>query len=63
MGFESRKIFEQSAELTEDERKLVLLGLKVLAGDIKMSRSLGWPVTIQEIRDVVRKLGGRPDLL
>ncbi len=55
-------IFE-AAELTEDERKLVLLGLKVLAGDVKMSRGLGWPVTIKEIRDVVRKLGGRPELL
>ena len=57
------RIFDESARLTEDERKIILLGLKVLYGDIQASRVLGYPVERVAIKVLVQKLGGRPELL
>ena len=49
--------------LSEEERKLLLLACKVLRENLDRSLVLGWPVTVAEIRSMVRKLGGRADLL
>lgn len=60
---DTNRIFSESARLSEDERRIVLLGLKVLASDVKWSRRLGYPVDLAAIQNLVTKLGGRPDLL
>ncbi len=57
------RIFQERAQLSEDERRILLLGLKVLAGDVAVARAVGFPVELRAIKNLVFKLGGRPDLL
>ena len=49
--------------LDEDERKLLLLALKLLGHNISYSRGMGYPVTIAEVKAMVTKLGGKAELL
>jgi hypothetical protein len=60
---ENQRIFSESAKLTEDERKILLLGLKVLYADVAVARVLGYPVDPIAIKNLVAKLGGIPSLL
>lgn len=57
------RIFREKAEISEDERKILLLGLKILASDIQVSRVLGYPVELAAVKNLVAKLGGIPDLI
>lgn len=63
MAVEHPAIFDSAARLSEDERRILLLGLKVLYGDIQISRSMGYPVDPVAIKVLVTKLGGRAELL
>lgn len=63
MAIEIEKIQHRFERLTEDERKLLLVGLKILHSDIDRSMQVGYPVTKGEVKSLVEKLGGRPELL
>lgn len=47
----------------EDDRKLLLVALKVLYHNLDRSFSYGYPITRREVEQMVRRLGGRTDLL
>lgn len=51
------------ASLNEDERRVVLLALKMLFHDIERSRLMGYPVKQADVASIVMKLGGNPKLL
>lgn len=63
MVHEHPAIYDSSARLTEEERKIILLGLKVLFADVQLARVMGYPVEPTAIKVLVAKLGGRPELL
>jgi hypothetical protein len=50
-------------EFSDDDRKLLLVGLKVLYHNLDRSVAYGYPITKAEVLVMVRKLGGKPDLI
>lgn len=63
MAIEHPAIFDSAARLSDDERRILLLGLKLLYGDIQFSRVAHYPVDPVAIKVLVTKLGGRAELL
>lgn len=53
----------QVAALSDDDRKLLLVALKVLFHNLERSLAYGYPITGEEIRVMVRRLGGDSRLL
>jgi hypothetical protein len=47
----------------EDDRKLLLVSLKVLYHNLDRSLAYGYPISRKEVQEMVRRLGGRTDLL
>lgn len=46
--------------LTEDDRRLLLIALRALFHDLRLSHVWGWPVSEAEIKRMVARLGGDP---
>lgn len=51
------------AQLSDDDRKLLLVALKVLYHNLERSLAYGYPITGGEVQVMVRRLGGDSRLL